>query len=204
MDQEQQKLVMPGDRLSAEEEYLPNGNAYAENGNIYAAVPGKPSIFNGKMGVKSVVRAIKKFRKDMFVTGSVVNEMPSVVFVELDSMDFGNVHYVPMKDGKIVLRVGRPGRGFRDERPNFTQYKQGDVLLAKIAYDDPGIYTLEMRERETGVVYATCELCNSTLQVKETNTLVCETCKHIEQRRVSSLYNNFKEIYKFLESNYTK
>jgi len=202
MEAEQTKLVMPGDRLSAEEEYLPNGNAYAENGNIYAAVPGQPSVFNGKMGVRSVVRAIKKFRKGMFVTGKVVNEMPSVVFVELDSIDFHSVHYVAIKDGKIVLRAGGPRRSFRDERPQYAQYKQGDAIIAKIAYDDPDIYTLEMRERETGVVFAICELCNGTLQMKEENTLACESCKHIEKRRVSSLYNNFNEIYKFLENNY--
>ena len=211
MSNEEMELVMPGERLSTEEEFLPSSNTFVEAGNIYSLVPGRRVVEEGKIEVKSVGREIIKFKRNMLVLGTVVGDLKAVLFVDIDNMELGNKEYVAIKDGKVVLahRGPPPRSGFghdRDRgRPQGREQEErpaslSDIILARILFDEGEAFVLDMRGPETGVVNAVCDSCGATLDVStHGDALMCPECKHIEHRKISSLYGRPSEIRKMLE-----
>jgi exosome complex RNA-binding protein Csl4 len=212
MGGEEKELVMPGDRLSTEEEFLPASNTYVESGSIYSLVPGERTVTEGKIGVKSLGREITKFKKSMLVLGTVTGDLKNVLFVKIDNLPLGNKDYIAIKDGKIVLSGrGGPRPGFHDRRGPGGREREherearpaalGDILLSRILFDDDESFVLDLRDPELGVVFAQCEECNSPLEARQDGTLYCPVCKHVEHKKVSSLYGRHSEIEKALAGN---
>ncbi len=211
MSNEETELVMPGERLSTEEEFLPSSNTFVEAGNIYSLVPGRRVASEGKIEVKSAGREIVKFKRNMLVLGTVVGDLKSVLFVDIDNMELGNKEFVAIKDGKVVLsHRGPPPRfGSRDGRdggrgPSREQEERpaslSDIILARILYDEGEAFVLDLRGPETGVVNAICDSCGATMDVSSHgDALICPECKHVEHRKISSLYGRPSELKKMLE-----
>ncbi len=205
---EEGKIVAPGDTLGAEEELAPSDNTYLDKGTIRSSIFGKVQISDGRISVVNPGSEIKTIKRGMHVIGTVVADVRSVVFVKIDNVVKANgIEYVAIKDGKIVAeRAGRPmgrfggppGRNMEEKPPK--QCGVGDVIFAKVLFDDPEIYTLGIRDDETGVVYKICELCGSPMQPSRDRhgVLTCTRCKHSETRKISTLYNNISEIQKHL------
>lgn len=200
MSEDEKLLLMPGDRLSTEEEYMPAGNAFAEEGIVYSSGIGVKEIAEGKIAVKIIGRKIKKLKKGMYAIGSVVGDLKSVIFLKLDDLEFNDKEFFAPKDGKIVLprRGPRPPRSDEITKP----CKLGDIVLAKILFNDPDVYTMGIMEDIAGVVYSNCEVCNNPLSLgSKRNVLQCKECKHTEFRKVSSAYGDFNKIKAILEEN---
>jgi len=213
--EEQAALVMPGDKIGVEEEYVAADNTYVDkDGSIRAAILGTVVMKDGKISVVNESHDVRKFRRGMFVLGRVSDDLRSVLFVKLDSVHVNGVEYMPLKDGKIVMSQRRPmgrgpgrgfqpreggGRGEREQRP-MKPCGVGDVIVARIAYDDPEIFTLSLDDNESGVVYAECEFCSTHLEIDSaTGALKCPACKHREQRKVSILYGKPDQIRKLFK-----
>ncbi|MGC8478335.1 MAG: exosome complex RNA-binding protein Csl4 [Candidatus Micrarchaeia archaeon] len=205
IDAASRKVVMPGDVLGMEEEYLAERNAYSENGNVYAAVFGEAEFESGKAKVKSFGREIKKIERGMPVLGVVVSDIGRVLFVKIDEMQMDKTLYVPSNDGKIVKEEGRQrhgfgGRGRMHARHDEALCKEGDVILARVARMENDMYELDMREPETGIIYARCTNCGADLKYKEDmRALFCDTCKRAEHGKISTLYGKPDMIKSFLE-----
>ncbi|EET90200.1 MAG: hypothetical protein LVQ97_01115 [Candidatus Micrarchaeales archaeon] len=201
-------IVMPGDRLSTEEEFLPSRNTYSENGQIYSLVVGRAKVNEGKMEVEPCGASIEKFHRHMYVVGEVVGELKSILFVKLDDIKIKDKTYIPSgKDGKILLPRDRPPnpRFRRDSRPQPHHEAEqkpcglGDIILAKIAFVDEDTYALEVREEEGGVVYSRCPVCGGVMTLGQRHgELLCQNCKHREMKKVSPMYGNFAAIEKFI------
>ncbi|MFI5412698.1 MAG: exosome complex RNA-binding protein Csl4 [Candidatus Micrarchaeales archaeon] len=200
----QEQLVMPGDKIALEEELVPADNTFVDNdGSIRAAIMGNVSIKDGKISVINQKHNIRNFKRGMPVIGTVSDDLRAVMFVKLDNVKVNGIEFRALKDGKIVASTGRrPGgdRSFQRERPKQEPKPcgVGDVILARIIYEDPEIFTLAMDDDESGVVYAECELCSKHLETIPSNfgTLSCPECKHRQQKKVSSLYAKPEEIRK--------
>ena len=227
----QQQIVMPGDKIGVEEEFMPGDNATVDSdGTIRATIPGTVEIRDGKVSVHNSMREIRPLKRGMYILGTVTDDVKSVVFVKIDSLYSNGLEYLAMKDGKIVAPRQRnlgsrgPPRGrdsggdrrgggrFRDSGTGYGEGPPerelpkkscgvGDAVLAKIAFDDPDIYTLAFFDPETGVVFAQCELCGARLETVEgsPNALKCPVCEHTESRKISTLYGQPEAIKKFLE-----
>ena len=206
MDQEQ--LVMPGDKIGVEEEYAASENAFVDDdGTIRSAIIGKVFIDEGKISVVNEKRDVRKFRRGMFVIGTITDDVKSVMFVKLDNVQINGKEYIALKDGKIVAQTRRPpgrfnrreerGDGEGEQRPPAKPEKQagvGDVIIAKILYEDPEIFTLTLNDNESGVVYADCRLCGSEMRADGNSALVCDNCKSRINRKVSPMYDNPEAI----------
>ena len=200
-------FVTPGDKIATEEEFASGSNTFVENGVIYSTVVGRVVKEEGTVGVTESGREIKIIGKDMLVMGVVTDNMKSVMFVKLDDINIENKDYLALKDGKIVADRPRPGR-FGDRGPprgaenRFSNQREekpckvGDTILARVLYNDKDSYTLSLRDRETGVIYAKCEVCGSALEQKDRSILACVECGHSERRKISELYNNPEGIKK--------
>ncbi|MCW6159867.1 MAG: hypothetical protein LVQ95_02145 [Candidatus Micrarchaeales archaeon] len=202
MDQEQ--LVMPGDKIGVEEEYIAADNTFVDDdGTIRSAIIGKAVISEGRISVVNERRDVRKFKRGMFVVGTVTDDVKSVMFVKIDNVSVDGKEYIAIKDGKIVAQTRRPpgrfdrggGREGHGERgpPPAKAEKQagvGDVILAKILYEDPEIFTLTLNDNEAGVIYSDCGLCGNEMRADGTAALVCDNCKNRVNRKVSPLYDN--------------
>lgn len=205
-DVDSKKVVMPGDVLGMEEEYLAARNAYAENGNVYATVFGEAEFSNGKAKVRSFSKEIRRIDKGMPVLGVVVSDIGKVLFVKIDEVQIGNSLYVPSNDGKIVKDEGRGRHGFGERDAERRRHheealcKEGDVILARVARIENDMYELDMREPEAGIIYARCTRCGADMKYKEgEHTLFCDICKRAEYGKISILYGKPNMIKSFLE-----
>ena len=206
VQQSDSKMVFPGDRLSLEEEFLPENNVYVENGAVYSSVFGKQKIAEGRISVESAVRDINKMHRGMYVVGSVVGVLKSVLFLELGNFVVKNMEFIAGKDGKIVLSSrpprGRMEHGHDQHRTEQKPAELGDIVLSKIIMDDPDIFTLSVRDDVCGVVYALCENCGNLMHLeKHGSGLYCSECKRVSHRKVSSLYGNAAAIEKLMLEN---
>lgn len=209
-------VVAPGDRLSTEEEYTPSNNTYVEDGVIYSAATGTKVIKDGSIRVEAL-REIRKFERGMYVLGQVSDNMKSVVFVTIDRISAKNKEYLPLKDGKIVIRSSRPGfdrgppRGGRFDRdrrgpppPRESEEKPcktGDTIIAKVIAEEGDTYVLGFGSPETGVIYAKCSICGGPLQKSERpEMLACMECRRLESRKLSMYYNKPAEIKNYFEN----
>ncbi len=207
-------LVMPGDKIGVEEEFVAADNTYVDNdGSIRAAILGNVIKNEGKISVVNEKHDIRRFKRGMFVLGRVSDDLRAVLFVKLDDIHVNGIEYMPLKDGKIVLIQRRPpmgrdggGRDFhqrdggqREQKP-VKPCSVGDVIIARIAYDDPEIYTLSLEDSDSGVVYAECQFCSTHLEPGSgPGALECPACKNKEQRKVSTHYGKPDEIRKLFK-----
>jgi exosome complex RNA-binding protein Csl4 len=206
---EQAMLVMPGDKIGVEEEFVAADNTYVDNdGSIRAAILGTVVKNEGKISVVNEKHDIRRYRRGMFVLGRVSDDLRAVLFVKLDDIHVNGIEYAPLKDGKIVLAQRRPPMGERGGGRDFHRKEQrpvkpcmvGDIIIARIAYDDPEIYTLSLEDNDSGVVYAKCEFCSTHLEPGSSpGMLECPICKHKEQRKVSAHYGKPEEIGKLFK-----
>ncbi|HUC38973.1 MAG TPA: hypothetical protein VL944_02490 [Candidatus Acidoferrum sp.] len=202
------QLVNPGERLSMEEEYVPSTNTYVEDGSIYSASTGTVMIKEGAIAVEPM-KEIKKIDRGMLVLGKVTDNMKSVVFVEIQRMTSQNKEYLPLKDGKIIMRsrppMGRgPMRGRGGERPREEDEKpckSGDIVIARVIADETDIYVLGLASPEAGVIHASCSECGGPLEASvKPNTLFCNYCKRDEHRKLSIYYGKPEEIKKYFDN----
>ncbi len=200
-------IVVPGERLAAEEEYMHGSNTYVENSSIYSRLLGRVVMNNGSIEVTPIARELHEIDKGMIVVGSVTDYMKSVIFIKLDTIRSGNKEFVALKDGKIVLpkprrpdfRHDRMQRGPPMRRPQFEEEKPckvGDTMIAIVAYNDKDAYTLNIQAPEAGVAHSNCEICGGEMMLADMGLLECEVCKHRERRKVSSHYGKPEEIRK--------
>jgi len=196
-------LVVPGEKIALEEEFNPGQNTYVENGVIYSSTFGIVSKADGAVSIVSGTgREIKIIDKGMLVIGNVTDDMRSVVFVELDTINVGHKEYLALKDGKIVLDKprGRPAMGSHGRDNRFHEAREklcgvGDTILAKVLYNDKDSYALGLIGDEYGVVYAKCAQCSGDMDYdRSARLLVCKECGATERRKVSALYGDAKAI----------
>lgn len=214
------ELVLPGDRLSTEEEFIPQDGTFTEKGSIYAYLFGEEEIKDGAVNVIPKEKDVKTFKSGMYAIGEITDDLRTVMFVKLSNIENGHIVYVALKSGKYVAPKpqfdrrggfhGRDDRGRggdrgggrdmgrppREEKP----FKVGDIVVAKIVGEDKDTYSLGISAPECGVVYSNCELCGNMLKYNaEHRNLVCDSCKNRESKKVSTLYNDFKGVEKLFK-----
>ena len=189
---ESASIVMPGDVLATEEEYIPGMNAHVENGHIYAAVEGTVSVEGGVISVRNPKKNVTPIKEGMYVIGLITDDIRTVQFVKLDDIVVGDKRFVAVKNGKIVAK--RRSEGMSSRQP-LKEFAAGDVVLARVDSDREDTYELDTFGRELGVVNANCSLCGRPLRYMENDgKLRCDACKRSEYRHTSAYYGDIEKI----------
>lgn len=203
-------IVLPGYKLSTEEEFLPSEYIFAENGNLYAALVGKPSVDNGHISIQSD-NSIKKYKKGMFVSGVVVGDLKSIIFIKIDNLILGGNKYVAIKDGKVPIPKPRDFRGgMRDRKEPERPCAMGDVILARIYMEDDDSYMLSFRDPNSGVIISKCDRCGETMKSSNKGGIICSVCEFRARKKISPLYGKSKEVEEVIKksidenANYTE
>lgn len=195
-------ITFPGERLGVEEEFTPSDNTFTESGELYASAVGVVRTSGGKIEIENGMNEIMGLGRGSTVIGTVVGALPSVIFVDIDSIKSGARHYVALKDGKLVMQRGGP----REQHSRGMEFKpcgMGDLIIARIVRDDEDTYELSLNGEEEGVIFSRCEICSFPLVRGENrDVLECRRCKHKEGRKISSLYGKTEEIKAFIDKMY--
>lgn len=200
-------IVIPGEKLSTEEESMPGYGTFLEDGNVYSCLLGVKEIKDSSSYVKTDGKDIKTFSRRMMALGEVTDDLRSVMFLKIGNLEKDNVLYVALKSGKIIAKRESPGPNRHDHNAH-AQHDEGkpcgvgDIVLALIVGEDKDTYALGINLPECGVVYSECSMCGNLFSYdKNENALKCENCGYIEHnKKISTLYNNFDSINRLIDS----
>ncbi|MGP6206721.1 exosome complex RNA-binding protein Csl4 [Cuniculiplasma sp. SKW3] len=182
MNDNKTEYVLPGDKLSTAEEYVPGENAIEVNGDVISLVLG-----NVKKDDKRLVIGVKK-PKEKFVPkvgdivyGQVLRTDNRQTSVGVSGVKFGDKLIYYQADGYI--------RSGMDDRHS-QNVKIGDIIRAKIIRVGQNL-ELTIHGENLGVLLTRCSRCREYMTMKDGN-LYCKSCDRTENRRVPADYGSPK------------
>ena len=183
MDKLDKKLVVPGDFLGTEEEFLSDHGTFSEKERIYASITGKAAEDSHKLSV-SQARSLRPLEVGTIVIGTVENIVEPIALISIKSGAHPNHRFGENPDYS-VLHASMIRRGYvknvRDE------YKVGDIIRAKIAAFQNGEFRLTTDGDDLGAIKAFCAKCRHPMKV-ESGILKCEDCGEKDNRKIANDY----------------
>jgi len=178
------KLVLPGEFLSTEEEFVPGKNAFDSDGNLYSGSLGHVEEDNKtkEISVKPVIPL------QMLRPGSIVFGRVSFVKENMVSVSLG-------KNPKDMRQIVAPTSAMLPVRNVSHEYVEslrgcfriGDIIRAKVAKVFPAGIDLATDHPDLGVIEAFCSRCRQPLHIFG-HSLKCMSCGHTEVRKLASGY----------------
>lgn len=183
---EKKKVVLPGEFLGTEEEFVPGKNAFDSEGEILSGSLGNVEWDNKtkEISVNPVVKHTP-IHRDSIVLGRVDLVKENSVSIEL-------CRNADEKDGQVVvpsramIPVRNVSRDYVEKLRDF--FKAGDIVRARISKVLPGgNIDLSTEELELGVVKAFCSKCRKPLYLFG-SSLRCMNCGSSEKRKIAKGY----------------
>ncbi|MFW6040466.1 MAG: exosome complex RNA-binding protein Csl4 [Thermoplasmatota archaeon] len=187
MEEQKDKLVMPGDKIGTSEEWLPGEGAYEDEGYIYASVFGKVIYDDEKLEAKvTAINPISSINKGDVVYGTVRDNRGSIASVTLELVE-GNSRGISM-DIEGSLHISKISNDYVESVED--SFKKGDIIRAKVIQTEPSIQ-LSTTGKNLGVVRGYCTNCRRPM-TRKNNKLYCSTCERTETRKISKAYGKIK------------
>ena len=180
----EKKLVVPGDFIGTEEEYLSGSGTFADKEKIYATISGETHDEARKLSVLQN-RALRSLEVGTVVIGTIENIVEPIVLVSITSGSDGRESRFGETPDYAVLHASMIKRGYvknvRDE------YRIGDIIRAKIADVRNGELRLATDSDELGAIKAFCPKCRHPMKL-ESAILKCESCDWKDNRKIAKDY----------------
>ena len=174
----QNKMVLPGDKLSTSEELLSGEGTFEEDGVILAARIGKYIIDekHKRAIVKPATSIPVVLKKGDIVLAEVRMIRSSMVIADV-------IHVIGKKrpisgDTNGTLRVSEISKGYIKDPSDV--FSIGDIFRARVTQVKPNIQ-LDTKDKNMGVIKALCVKCRHPL-VKNGKVLECKNCGNKERR----------------------
>lgn len=182
MEKYNKDFVLPGDRLSTAEEYVPGDNTTELNGDVISLVMGSVQRDEKKLlvNVKKPKEKIVPGNGDI-VYGQVTRSDNRQTIVNIAGIrKNGNILYFHAEG---YIRNSMDDR--RDER-YFQAARIGDIIRAKVIRVGQNL-ELTLRGEGLGVLLTRCSRCRNYLRIKD-GKLYCENCDRVEVRKTAPDY----------------
>lgn len=182
-EQENNHLVLPGERLGVIEEFTPNTGTYVKDGIIRSGVIGRAllDLTNKRVSVYPLIHEPNVPKVGSVVLGQVLNVQTQNAIVRI--FKIGNKQLSGVFTGILHVSDVQP----RYVESMFDVCRPGDILRAKVISEKNRAYHLFTKDKEFGVVYALCSRCGYTLESKRQN-MYCPRCEKVERRKVAFDY----------------
>ncbi len=180
MSKDNKKIVVPGEFLCTEEEFIPYTNTYVEDGVVRATVIGKPifDFINRRVYVKPV-KDVKMPKNGDVVIGVVKQMRDEIAVIKLLGYDINKVF---KHEFKGVLHVSQASNSRIQSL--YEAVRLGDVVRVKIL-NSYIPYLVTMKDTKLGVIAAYCSKCGAPLiKEKDKEVLKCSNCGNIETRKI--------------------
>ena len=188
MSIEEERIVMPGDKLGIIEQYLPGEGTYDDNGDIKSTVLGNVKI-NQKRKVISVVSEKKPalLKVGDIVYGQISDIKPQRANVTIECIkDNGRPLALPYMG---AIHVSQAKRDYLEKLSD--AFRIGDIVQAKVVKISGDNVDLGTVDVDCGVIKAMCTRCRDYMHTtNRRDELQCNTCNKRERRKVSRNYVN--------------
>jgi len=177
-------VVMPGDRLCVEEEFLAGPGTYVdESGVVRAAIVGIPvfDMASRRVSVRPLTRKTLLPKQGDVVVGVVSAVKEDIAVVKVVGFEI----YSPFKNPITgLLHISQISESRIDSI--YDALKLGDFIRAKVINNYVPLL-LSIKEPRLGVLLAYCSKCGAVL-VRKDSALVCPRCGNSESRKISLDY----------------
>lgn len=176
-------LVLPGEPICKEEEYMAYKNVYIDvHGTVRAAVVGEVVYdnINRRISVKPI-REVKIPKSGDVAIGVVMFMRDDIASIEVVGYDLTKMFKHSYTAYLHILQA-------TDVRGDnlYSYVRLGDIVKVKILNNYiPLLVTI--KEPRLGVILAFCSRCGSQLY-RENDRLICPVCNNIETRKISLDY----------------
>ena len=179
-----EKLVLPGEFLSTEEEFVPGKNAYECGGDVCSGSTGHVEINNKTKEIS--VNPIKQMQP--LAVGSIV--YGRVTLVKENSLTISLSQ--PPEGGKQVIGQSSAMLPVRNVSRDYVEslrdcFKIGDIIKARVTKLTPQAIDVSTNEPDFGVVKAFCSRCREPLHIFD-RSLRCLSCGSNEPRKTATGY----------------
>jgi len=185
------KIVLPGEKIGAAEEYLPGYGTKEESGMIYATMVGEV-LTDPKNMIISVIPAnpIGELKVGDLVYGVITDLMRDFVIVQV--IVNGDFESIAGGVQTGTIHISKISKVYVDKSDE--EFKVGDIVRAKVIKVKPSLQ-LTTNEDDLGVIKAYCGRCKKAL-IRENDLLVCTRCKRKEKRKIAKDYGMVEFKYK--------
>lgn len=171
-----QRVYVPGEEITTEEEFMAGKNTFAKNGIIRAKTTGVANFDDENKFVRMGGKSVSEIKEGDIVHAKVVLVKESNVVVELLSAEGGKK--ITVKGAQIPVR-----NVSTDYISNLKPlFKIGDIVKAKVNRKSPLGIDLSTNEKGLGVTKAYCSNCRSEMGSSH-GKLMCLKCGSMETRR---------------------
>jgi len=196
LEKENKKIVLPGDSLGTEEEFIPGyGTAVAEDGEVLSAALGEAKMIGRKMNVESEVPGMGLYPITIgtIVYGRVESESPMMALAQVGYPKVGGKR-ASNYSGFAGLHISRAKKGYTKSMSEVVRV--GDLLRAKIVKYNArqGLIDVSTDDKHNGVILAFCSLCRQRMVKIGTDEVKCTQCENIESRKLADDYGSVEGI----------
>ncbi|MGI6589056.1 MAG: exosome complex RNA-binding protein Csl4 [Candidatus Iainarchaeum sp.] len=172
-----EKIILPGEEIGTEEEYLSGENTFVRDGKIFSKTIGKLVVDQNTKEARIEGNKIEEISFGDIVIGKVTLVKESSAVIELISAE-GNKRITGITVAQLPIR-NVSNEFVKDLK---TILKVGDYIRAKIVMSNPLAIDLTTKEKGLGVIKAYCSNCRKEMNFNN-NKMVCLDCGSIEDRK---------------------
>ncbi len=178
-----EKVVLPGEFLSTEEEYAEGKKSYSADGGVYASVLGTSEYSKENRDVSvNGFKNVRRLKRGDIVYGRVSIVKDNMVGIDLLRAEPKKGERVAMTSSYAAILVRNVSREYVKNLREF--FRIGDVVRAKVDGVKPYGIDLRTDEQDLGVVEGYCSNCRSKL-VKAGSEFKCLACGSNEKRKIA-------------------
>ena len=181
------RLVLPGEYLGTEEEFIAGSGTYEENGRVYSSNVGDVEVGSDyRIRVKGKEESVVVQSGDEII--GVITEInePLVIVAGEYLIKSGKVYVIKTR---ALVHASRITGHYLDQCSKVL--KARDVVRGKVV-STRGKIDLTLEPPDEGVIYAFCSKCRKPLQ-RINSGLYCTYCQKNETRKVSNKFGEISE-----------
>ena len=189
MVENEEKIVMPGDKLGIIEQYVPGEGTYDDDGEIKSSVLGNVKI-NQKKRIISVDSKFGKpalLKKGDIVYGQITDIKPQRANINIDCIkDNPRPLALPYMG---AIHISQAKKDYLEKLGD--AFRIGDIVQAKVVKITGDNVDLSTVDKDCGVLKAMCTRCRDYMHTTQKRDEVqCNSCNKKEKRKVSINYVN--------------
>ena len=176
MAKTKEKVYVPGEEITTEEEFLPGRNTYSQNGLVKAAAMGVAEFNDANKEVKIRGNVVREISRGDTITGKIILVKESNVVVSMESAEGGKK--ITQPTAQIPIRMASTEYVTDLKRI----FKIGDMVRARVVNKSPLGIDLATNEKGLGITKAYCSECRGEMSYSN-GKLMCLKCGAIDERR---------------------
>lgn len=186
IEKPEKKIVIPGDYIGSEEEFIPGKNTTTEKEGIISLVNGELEKYGRMMEVITKRKTFVEITEGMGAYCVVEQTSSTKAFLRCIPIVKDNERSYP--NFEAVLPISSIRRGYVESIA--SEVRIGDIIKAKVTKKEKSLIDVSIMDHDCGVVKAFCSRCRTNMIIKD-DKLICNHCERTETRKlINSNENN--------------